>query len=70
MNRIISIVVLAALLGVGCEKAEDAGRAVAHKTGALVGKGATEFFGGVCDGVKTVTGLGRVRLDCYSKSPQ
>ena len=55
MNRIISIVVLAALLGAGCEKAEDAGRAVAHKTGVLVGKGATEFFGGVCDGVKTVT---------------
>ena len=55
MNRIISIVVLAALLGAGCEKAEDAGRAVAHKTGALVGKGATEFFSGVGEGVKTVT---------------
>ena len=55
MNRILTIVVLAALLGVGCEKAENAGRAVARKTGELVGKGATEFFSGVGDGVKTVS---------------
>ena len=32
MNKILTVVVLAALLGVGCEKAEDAGRAVARKT--------------------------------------
>ena len=55
MNKILTVVVLAALLGAGCEKAEDAGRAVARKTGELVGKGATEFFSGVGDGVKTVS---------------
>ena len=55
MKKTLLIVVLAALVGVGCEKAEDAGRAVAHKTGELVGKGTTEFFSGVGEGIKAVT---------------
>ena len=55
MKKVLVPIVLAALLGVGCDKAENAGRAVAHKTGELVGKGATEFFSGVGEGVKAVT---------------
>lgn len=39
----------------GCEKAESTARKAAHKVGDLVGKGATEFFGGVGEGVKIVT---------------
>lgn len=52
-NLLLLAVVLCAL--VGCEKAEDAARSVARKTGDLVGKGAGEFFSGVGDGVRTVT---------------
>ena len=38
----------------GCDKAEDVGRKVARKSGDLVGKGATEFFSGVGEGVDAV----------------
>ena len=38
----------------GCDKAEDVGRKVMHKSGDLVGKGATEFFSGVGEGVDAV----------------
>ena len=38
----------------GCDKAEDMGRKVARKSGDLVGKGATEFFSGVGEGVDAV----------------
>lgn len=38
----------------GCDKLENAGRKAARKTGSVVGKGATEFFSGVGEGVKTV----------------
>ena len=42
----------------GCDKAEDMGRKVARKSGDLVGKGATEFFSGVGEGVDAVKGKG------------
>ena len=49
--------VLAAVV-VGCDKAEDAGRKVIRKGGDLVGKGATEFFSGVGEGIDAVTRKG------------
>ena len=47
----------------GCDKAEDVGRKVMHKSGDLVGKGATEFFSGVGEGVDAVKWKGPVRAD-------
>ena len=38
----------------GCDRAENIGRKVAHKSGDLVGKGATEFFAGVGEGIDAV----------------
>ena len=38
----------------GCDRAENIGRKVAHKSGDLIGKGATEFFSGVGEGVDAV----------------
>ena len=57
MNKLVAVgVVLAAALAmVGCEKVENAGRKVAHKAGSVVGKGTTEFFSGVGEGIKTVS---------------
>mgnify|MGYP003450518291 CR=1 FL=1 len=56
MSKIVTVgvVLAAALTLVGCEKVEDAGRKAARKAGSVVGKGATEFFSGVGEGVKTV----------------
>ena len=54
MRKLI-LVGMAALAMVGCDKVENAGRKAARKTGEAVGKGATEFFSGVGEGVKTVT---------------
>ena len=42
----------------GCDKAEDVGLKVMHKSGDLVGKGATEFFSGVGEGVDAVKKTG------------
>ncbi len=57
MNKLVSVgVVLAvALAMVGCEKVENAGRQAARKAGSVVGKGTTEFFSGVGEGIKTVS---------------
>ncbi len=55
MKKIVYAAVAAVALLAGCEKAEEAGRAVARKTGDLVGKGAAEFACGVGEGVKNVT---------------
>ena len=54
MNKIVIVGVLlaAALAMVGCEKAENAGRKVARKAGSVVGKGTTEFFSGVGEGIR------------------
>ncbi len=54
MNKMIYVVSLVAVLATGCDKVEDAGRSVAHKTGDLIGKGVTEFAQGVREGVTTV----------------
>ena len=53
MNKLVFAVALAAL-AVGCDKVEDVGRRAAHKAGNAVGKGATEFFSGVGEGVDAV----------------
>ena len=57
MNKLVSVgVVLAAALAmVGCEMAENAGRKAARKAGSLVGRGSTEFFSGVGEGIRTVS---------------
>ena len=57
MNKMVTVgVVLAAALAmVGCEKVENAGRKAARKAGSVVGKGTTEFFSGVGEGIKTVS---------------
>ncbi len=57
MNKMIAVGVLlaAGLAMVGCEKVENAGRKAARKAGSLVGKGSTEFFSGVGEGIKTVS---------------
>ena len=52
--QIVLTMLLAGIAFAGCEKAENAGRTVLRKTGTVVGKGATEFFSGVGEGVKTV----------------
>ena len=52
--QIVLSVLLAGIAFFGCEKAENAGRTVLRKTGNVVGKGTTEFFSGVGEGVKTV----------------
>ena len=38
----------------GCDRAENIGRKVARRSGDLVGKGATEFFSGVGEGIDAV----------------
>ena len=57
MNKLVTVGVLfaVALTMVGCEKVENAGRKAARKAGSVVGKGTTEFFSGVGDGIKTVS---------------
>ena len=57
MNKIVTVgIVLAVTLAMaGCEKVEKAGRKAARKAGSLVGKGSTEFFSGVGEGIKTVS---------------
>lgn len=52
-NLIVFVVALGVLAG--CDKAENTARSAVRKTGNLVGKGATEFFSGVGDGVRSVT---------------
>ena len=52
--KLVGVVAIGALALLGCEKAENAGRTVLRKTGNAVGKGTTEFFSGVGEGVKTV----------------
>ena len=54
ISRIFVLVAGLAVAISGCDKAEDMGRKVAHKSGDLVGKGATEFFSGVGEGVDAV----------------
>ncbi len=54
ISRIFVLVAGLAVAISGCDKAEDIGRKVAHKSGDLVGKGATEFFSGVGEGVDAV----------------
>ena len=51
ISRIFVLVAGLAVAISGCDKAEDMGRKVARKSGDLVGKGATEFFSGVGEGV-------------------
>lgn len=51
----VVLLLVAAFALAGCEKAEDVGRSVVHKTGKIVGQGATEFLSGVGEGVKSVT---------------
>lgn len=56
MKRLVLVFMAVSLAMLcGCEKAESTARKAAHKAGDLVGKGATEFFGGVGEGVKIVT---------------
>lgn len=57
MNRLLVFgMMLAAMLAMaGCEKVENAGLKAARKTGSLVGKGSTEFFGGVGEGIRAVS---------------
>ena len=52
--KLAGVVAIVAAALLGCEKAENAGRTVLRKTGNVVGKGTTEFFSGVGEGVKTV----------------
>ena len=47
-------VAISAVAFLGCEKSENAGRTALRKMGNVVGKGTTEFFSGVGEGVKTV----------------
>ena len=54
ISRIFVLVAGLAVAISGCDKAEDVGRKVMHKSGDLVGKGATEFFSGVGEGVDAV----------------
>lgn len=57
MNKMVTVgvVLAAALTLVGCEKVENAGRKAARKAGSVVGKGTTEFFSGVGEGIRTVS---------------
>ena len=57
MSKLLTVGVLlaVALAMVGCDKVENAGRKAARKAGSVVGKGTTEFFSGVGDGIKTVS---------------
>ena len=57
MSKIVTVgvVLAAALTLVGCEKVESAGRKAARKAGSVVGKGTTEFFSGVGEGIRTVS---------------
>lgn len=50
----------------GCDKAENMGRKAIHKSGDLVGKGATEFFSGVGEGVDAVKRKGPDVLSAIS----
>ena len=50
----------------GCDKAENMGRKAIHKSGDLVGKGATEFFSGVGEGVDAVKWKGPDVLSAIS----
>ena len=57
MSKLFEMMVVVAAVCValsGCDRAENLGRKAAHKTGEVVGKGATEFFNGVGEGVKSV----------------
>ena len=57
MSKLVTVGVLlaVALAMAGCDKVENAGRKAARKAGSVVGKGTTEFFSGVGDGIKTVS---------------
>ena len=57
MSKLVTVGVLlaVALAMAGCDKFENAGRKAARKAGSVVGKGTTEFFSGVGDGIKTVS---------------
>lgn len=54
-GRLAALCAVAACLATGCDRVENIGRKVANKTGNVVGKGATEFFKGVGDGVDAVS---------------
>ena len=55
MKNLILIFMAAVLAFAGCGRLEKTGRNVVRKTGELAGKGATEFFSGVGEGIRTVT---------------
>ena len=52
--NLMMMAVAAAVVLVGCSKVEKAGRSVARKGGEALGKGATEFFTGVDEGIREV----------------
>ena len=54
ISRIFVLVAGLAVAISGCDRAENIGRKVVRKSGDLVGKGATEFFTGVGEGVDAV----------------
>ena len=55
MKNSILLFMVAVLAFAGCGRLEKTGRNVVRKTGELAGKGATEFFSGVGEGIRTVT---------------
>ena len=55
VTALMAPVLAATLVMSGCEKVENAGRKAARKAGSVVGKGTTEFFSGVGEGIKTVS---------------